>query len=49
MKSLLEMKELHNLPTDEYYSLKFTVPADPESGAIIELDDMSLVHIEYQP
>jgi hypothetical protein len=48
-KYLFEMRELYELEPTGIYSLKFTVPSGPESGAIMIIDDVSIVSISYQP
>lgn len=49
LKSLLEMKETYGLPVEGSYSLQFVVPAGQADGAIIVIDNVSLVEISYQP
>jgi regulator of replication initiation timing len=49
LKTLLDMREFYELTVEDYYALKFTIPAGPESGAIVKIDNVSLVSISYQP
>ena len=46
---LLEMREYYELPVEGYYALKFTIPAGPESGALVKIDNVSLVTLIYLP
>ncbi len=49
LKVLLEMREHYELPVEGYYALKFTIPAGPESGALVIIDNVSLVNLLYLP
>ena len=49
LKMLLKMREHYELPVEDYYSLKFTIPAGPESGALVIIDNVTLVNILYLP
>jgi len=49
IKYLFEMRELYNLVPIGNLPLKFAVPSGIETGAIMIIDNVTLVSIEYQP
>jgi len=48
-KPLFDMKSNYGLEASGAYNLRFSVPAGPDIGSIIYLDEVSLVEISYQP
>jgi len=48
-KPLFDMKSNYDLEASGAYNLRFSVPAGPDIGSIIHLDNVSLVEISYQP